>query len=89
MTGEGDGYREMVKPKSGEGVPCHVGKEMHAEKGDICRGGLALRGELSGREVLVRNSELRTVDRPVESLPSGRCPACYHRFWRTRRDGVH
>ena len=42
-------------------------------KGDIWRGGLALGGE-SGREILVCNSELRTVDRPVEGLPSGRCP---------------
>ena len=63
----------MVRLKGGECEPCHIGEEMPAKKGDIWRGGLALRGE-SGREILVRNSKLRTVDRPVESLPSGRCP---------------
>ena len=68
VTGEGDGYGEMVRPKG----PCHIGEEMPAEKGDIWRGGLALGGE-SGREILVRNSELQTFDCPVEILPSGRC----------------
>ena len=57
MTGEGDGYGEMVKPKGGKGGPCHIREVMPAQKGDIRRGRLALGGEL-GREILVRNSEL-------------------------------
>ena len=65
MTGEGDDYGEMVRPKGG---PCHIGEEMPTEKGDIWQGGE------SNREILVCNSELQTVDRLVESLPYGRCP---------------
>ena len=45
------------------GGPSHIGKEMSAEKGR--RGGLALVGEVS-TEVLVHNSELQTVDRPIK-----------------------
>ena len=41
----------------GMGGPCHIEKEMLAQKGDTWRGGLALGGEAS-REVLVHNSEL-------------------------------
>ena len=63
----------MVKPKGGECGLCHIREEMPAEKGVIWREGLALRGQ-SGWEILVRNNELRTVDRPIESLSSGHCP---------------
>ena len=69
MTGEGDGFAEVVRPKGGKGGPHHFGKEMPTLKGDIWRGGQALAGEAS-MEVLVSNSELRTVDRPHQALPS-------------------
>ena len=64
---------EMVRPKGGMGGPCRIREDMPAQKGDIQRGGLALGGK-SGREILVCNSELRTVDRQIKSLHSGRCP---------------
>ena len=57
----------MVGPKGGEGGPRHVREEMPAQKSDIWRGGLTLGGKES-REVLVRNSKLRTVDRPIEPV---------------------
>ena len=73
VTGEGDDYGEMVRPKGGEGGPCHIGEEMPAEKSDIWRERLALGAE-SSREILVRNSKLQTVDCSIKSLLSGRCP---------------
>ena len=65
MTGEGDGYWEVVGPR-------RIREEMPAQKGDIWRGGLALGGEAS-REIeakrkgqsTVRNLLLRTVNRPI------------------------
>ena len=46
MTGEGDGYGEMVRTKGGMGVPMsHWGVDVPAKKCDIWRGGLALGGE--------------------------------------------
>ena len=73
MTREWDSYGEVVRPKSGKAGPRHIGKVMPYQKGDIWRGGLAIGGEVS-REVWVRNSELLTVDRPINRFPSGRCP---------------
>ena len=73
MTREGDGYGEVVRPNDGKGGPCHIGREMPSQKGDIWRGGMALGVEVS-RKVLVRNSELRTVDRPIKRFSSGSCP---------------
>ena len=58
----------MVRLKGGKGGPHHIGKEMPFQKGDILRGGLDLGWEVS-REVLVRNSEQRTVDRPSNASP--------------------
>ena len=73
ITIVGDSYWEVVRPKGGKGGPHHIGKYMPAQKGDIWRGGLALWGEAS-RDVLVCNSELWTVDRPIKCSSSGRCP---------------
>ena len=61
MTGEGDGHVEVIRPKDGEGGLCRIREEMSSQMGDIWRGGLALGGEAS-REILLRNSKLRTVD---------------------------
>ena len=47
MTREGDCYGEMVRSKGGKGGPCHIEKEIPAQKGDVWRGGLDLGGEAS------------------------------------------
>ena len=76
MTREGDSYGEVITPKGGKGGPRHIGKEMPTQNGDIWQGELAL-GREASREVLVCNSELRTVDRPIKLFPSGRCPVIF------------
>ena len=53
VTGEGDGYRDVVRPKGGKGGPHRIRKEMPAQKGDIWQGGLALGGEASGDWIVV------------------------------------
>ena len=73
VTGERDCYEEVVGPQGGKGGPCRIREEMTAQKGDIWGGGLAL-GREASKEILVCNSKLRTVDRPIEGLPSDRCP---------------
>ena len=73
MTGGNDGNGEKVGPKSSKGGPCRIREKMPAQKGDIWRGGLTLEG-VASREIMVRNSKLRTVDSHVEGPPSGRCP---------------
>ena len=67
LIGEGEFYGEVVGPKGGEGGPRRIREEMPVHKGNIWRGGLALRGEAS-REILVHNSRYRTVAK------SGHCP---------------
>ena len=95
MTRVGDGYGKVVRVDHITwGMPalrwghlrCPLTSEMPAQKGDIWRGGLAQGGEVS-REVMVRNSELWTVDRPIKRFPSGRCPffSCSSRSASTAR----
>ena len=56
---------------SSEGGLCHVGEEMR--RVTYGEEGWPWEGSRVGRSWFA-NSELRTVDRPVEGLPSGRCP---------------
>ena len=79
-----EGYGEVITLKCVKVGPRHIGKEMPTQKGDIWRGGLAVGGE-ANREVLVRNSELRTVDRSHQALPLWP-QSCHLLFWRTRRN---
>ena len=86
MTGGNDGNGEKVGPKSSKGGPCRIREKMPAQKGDIWRGGLTLEG-VASREILVRNSKLRTVDSHVDRGPSI-WPLSYRPlFWSTRIDG--
>ena len=76
VSGERYGYGLVVWPKGGEGGPCHFWEEIPAKKALIQPGGLTLGGE-AGEQILVRNRELRTINRTIESFPSGRCPAIF------------
>ena len=71
MTREGDGYGKVVRP--------NVVKVGHDLLGRRCPLRRVVSGEESwpweaSSENLVRNSKLHTVDRPIEGIPSGRCP---------------
>ena len=73
MTGEGDGYGEVVGPKGGRGGPHHIREEMPAQKSDIWQGRVALGGE-ANRVILDCNGKLQTVDCLIKGLSSGHSP---------------
>ena len=61
MSREGDGYGEVVRPECDKGELRHIARRV------------ALGGERGGG-VFVRISELRSVDRPINSFLFGHCP---------------